>query len=133
MLILYPAKCERKFGGTLLFIVGRTEVTTNTSRKMPSKLQQFYEKYRKNTFFCLFTCIFAKKVVPLQRILKNNSMKQVHMGGYSIVIPENYVHRVKVSRVNGSRDVRLRLAKGEQSASVTGAFAEYPCWESDLH
>ena len=26
MLILYPAKCDRTFGGTLLFIVGRTEV-----------------------------------------------------------------------------------------------------------
>ena len=43
-------------------------------------------------------------------------MKQVHMGGYSIVIPENYVHRVKVSRVKGSHDVRLGLAEGEQSA-----------------
>ena len=75
----------------------------------------------------------CKKVVILQRIKKNNSMKQVHMGGYSIVIPENYVHRVKVSRVKGSHDVRLRLTKGEQSAATSGAFAEYPCWESDLH
>ena len=60
-------------------------------------------------------------------------MKQVVMGGYSIVIPENYVHRVKVSRVKGSHDVRLRLTKGEQLAATTGAFAQYPCWESDLH
>ena len=29
-----------------------------------------YEKHRKNTFFCSFICIFAKKIVPLQRILK---------------------------------------------------------------
>ena len=55
------------------------------------------------------------------------------MGGYSIVIPENYVHRVKVSRVKGSHDVRLGLAEGEQSAATAGTFAEYPCWESDLH
>ena len=60
-------------------------------------------------------------------------MKQVHMGGYSIVIPENYVHRVKVSRVKGSHDVRLGLAEGQQLAAVTGAFAQYPCWESDIH
>ena len=60
-------------------------------------------------------------------------MKQVHMGGYSIVIPENYVHRVKVSRIKGSQDVRLELTEGEQSAAVAGAFAQYPCWESDIH
>ena len=60
-------------------------------------------------------------------------MKQVHMGGYSIVIPENYVHRVKVSRVKGSHDVRLGLAKGEQSSAIASAFEKFPCWESDLH
>ena len=80
-----------------------------------------------------FLAYIKKKQYLCGEFKINNSMKQVHMGGYSIVIPENYVHRVKVSRVKGSRDVRLRLAKGEQSASVTGAFAEYPCWESDLH
>ena len=62
---------------------------------------------------------------------KNNEiMKQVHMGGYSIVIPENYVHRVKVSRVKGSHDVRLGLAETERSLATAGAFAQYPCWES---
>ena len=60
-------------------------------------------------------------------------MKQVHMGGYSITIPENYVHRVKVSRVKGSHDVRLGLTEGEQSSAVADTFAQYPCWESDLH
>ena len=60
-------------------------------------------------------------------------MKQVHMGGYSIVIPENYVHRVKVSRVKGSHDVRLGLAETEHALATTGAFAKYPCWESDVH
>ena len=60
-------------------------------------------------------------------------MKQVHIGGYSIVIPEKYVHRVKVSRIKGSQDVRLGIAKGEPSAIVTGAFTQYPCWESDIH
>ena len=60
-------------------------------------------------------------------------MKQVHMGGYSIIIPENYVHRVKVSRVKGSQDVRLGIAKGDSAIATTGAFAQYPCWESDLH
>ena len=49
----------------------------------------------------------------------NTNMKQVHMGGYSIVIPENYVHRVKVSRLKGSRDVRLGLAETERDAAVT--------------
>jgi len=55
------------------------------------------------------------------------------MGGYSIVIPENYVHRIKVSRIKGSHDVRLELTKAERAAAPTGAFAQYPCWESDLH
>ena len=80
-----------------------------------------------------FLAYIKKKQYLCGEFKINNSMKQVHMGGYSIVIPENYVHRVKVSRVKGSRDVRLRLAKGEQSASVTGAFTVYHCWESDLH
>lgn len=48
-----------------------------------------------------------KKLYLCSEFKKNNSMKQVHMGGYSIVIPENYVHHVKVSRVKGSHDVRL--------------------------
>ena len=51
------------------------------------------------------------------------------MGGYSIVIPENYVHRVKVSRVKGSQDVRLGLAETERSSAPAGAFAQDPCWE----
>ena len=55
------------------------------------------------------------------------------MGGYSIVIPENYVHRVKVSRIKGSRDVRLKLPERECVDSTPSAFAQYPCWESDLH
>ncbi len=57
-------------------------------------------------------------------------MKQVHMGGYSIVIPENYVHRVKVSRIKGLHDVRLGLAETEHSLVTAGAFAQYSCWES---
>jgi len=60
-------------------------------------------------------------------------MKKVHMGGYSIVIPENYVHSVKVSRIKGSHDVRLGLTKTDSASAVAGAFAQYPCWESDLH
>ena len=60
-------------------------------------------------------------------------MKKVHMGGYSIVIPESYVHKVKVSRINGSHDVRLKLSERERAASTPGSFAQYPCWESDLH
>ncbi len=53
------------------------------------------------------------------------------MGGYSIVIPENYVHRVKVSRVKGSHDVRLGLAEADSVAATAGAFAQYPCWNSN--
>ena len=60
-------------------------------------------------------------------------MKKVHMGGYSIVIPESYVHRVKVSHIKGSHDVRLELSERESAASTPSAFAQYPCWESDLH
>lgn len=60
-------------------------------------------------------------------------MKKVHMGGYSIVIPENYVHQVKVSRIKGSRDVRLGVRKGQQSSTTASAFTQYPCWESDIH
>ena len=56
-------------------------------------------------------------------------MKKVHMGGYSIVIPESYVHRVKVSRIKGSHDVRLELSERECVASAPSAFAQYPCWQ----
>ena len=78
--------------------------------------------------------MFQKNVVILHRKIKITTiMKQVHMGGYSIVIPENYVHRVKVSRVKGSHDVRLGLTETERAAATASAFAQYPCWESDLH
>ena len=92
----------------------------------------FYNIFRH--FFALIICICRKNVVSLPPKMKSNTnMKQVHMGGYSIVIPENYVHRVKVSRLKGSRDVRLGLAEAERAAATASAFAEYPCWESDLH
>ena len=44
-------------------------------------------------------------------------MKQVHMGGYSVVIPDGYVHNVKVSRMTGSQDVRIRIGKGQSADS----------------
>ena len=65
--------------------------------------------------------------------LKLTIMKQVHVGGYSVTIPDNYVHSVKVSRVKGSQDVIIRLPKNKRTAATASAFAQYPCWESDLH
>ncbi len=60
-------------------------------------------------------------------------MKQVHMGGYSISVPENYVHNVKVSRIKGAQDVRCRISEGQHTLATAGSFEEYPCWESDIH
>jgi len=60
-------------------------------------------------------------------------MKQVHMGGYSVVIPEDYIHKVKVSRKCGSKDVRLRLEQGQRADLATSPFGECVCWESNVH
>ena len=55
------------------------------------------------------------------------------MGGYSVVIPDGYVHKVKVSRIKGSQDVRLVLKRGERINSVTSPFGKCHCWDSDVH
>ncbi|MCQ2076931.1 MAG: hypothetical protein MJZ20_07880 [Bacteroidaceae bacterium] len=60
-------------------------------------------------------------------------MKQVHMGGYSVVIPDGYVHKVLVSRIKGSQDVRLGLGFEQRANLASRPFGECPCWESDLH
>ena len=90
---------------------------------------------RPYTFYVLLG-VFVSYVVKnhyFYRELKMSNMKKVHIGGYSISIPDNYVHCVKVSRVKGSQDVRIRLPKGEHAAATSSAFAKYPCRESNPH
>lgn len=55
------------------------------------------------------------------------------MGGYSVVIPDGYVHKVKVSRIKGSQDVRLVLKRGERTNPVTSPFGKCHCWDSLPH